>query len=196
MTAQIGDRFKFDKSEFTMVAISEPLSFDPSKYGITPESVSTACWRGFWCVYNITDKGIFLEDLYINSKDDYYPEIEGVKPFFEEDRNKRFAYMGHHLYKGLNIKLDYTGKILVGDGFIHEYYIHMGYQRAWAYKKLVELVFADGNLIEKNDHSKVAADIRKKIRNDKDFDQKLHMDIPKFVEDSFSLDYKTKAWWL
>ena len=104
--------------------------------------------------------------------------------------------MGHHLYKGLNIKLDYTGKILVGDGFIHEYYIHMGYQRAWAYKKLVELVFVDGNLIEKNDHSKVAADIRKKIRNDKDFDQKLHMDIPKFVEDSFSLDYKTKAWWL
>ncbi len=196
MTAQIGDSFKLDKKEYTIVAISEKLKFDPVKYDIIPQMASTACWRGFWCVYNITDEGIFLEDLYINSKDDYYPEIEGVKPLSEKEVDGEFEYMGHHLYKGLNIKMDYTGKILVGDKFMREYYIHMGFQRAWAYEKLLELVFVEGNLIEKNDQSQVAADLREKISNDSEFHEKMRMDISKFVEDSFSIDYGTKAWWL
>lgn len=196
MTAQIGDRFKFEGTEYSIVAISEPLSFEPREYGITPEAACTACWNGFWCVYNITEKGIYLEDLYINSKDDYYPDIEGVAPLSEEDSGKRFAYMGHHLYKGLNLKVPYSGKILVGDGFIHDYYIHMGYQRAWAYKVLTELIFENGELIETNDQSHIAAEIREKSSKDNNFEKKLHRNIPRFVNESFALDYGTKAWWL
>ncbi len=196
MTAQIGDRFKFEGKEYSIVAISTPLEFDPLKYGITPEAACTACWRGFWGVYNITETGIFLEDLYINSKDDYYPEIEGVLPLSEDEPSKRFSYMGHHLYKGLNIKVPYSGKILVGNEFIDKYYIHMGFQRAWAYKELTELVFENGELLETIDQSQVAADLRAKIDNDKQFDKKLHCNIPRFVDESFSLDYGIKAWWL
>lgn len=80
-----------------------------------------------------------LQNLYINSKDDYYPEINNVSP--EKEGKKSFMYMGHHLYKNLNIFIEYTGKILIGKGFINKYYIHMGYQRAWAYEVLQELVF-------------------------------------------------------
>lgn len=196
MTAQIGDRFELKDDEYSIVAFSKPLRFDPRKYGITPEAICSACWNGFWCVYNIEEDGIYLEDLYINSKDDYYPEINGVKPFSEEDRENLFAYLGHHLYEGLNVKVPYSGKILVGKEFIWDYYIHMGYQRAWAYKVLTELVFENGTLVEANDQSHIAAELRDRISNDKEFEKKLHFDIPRFVEESFALDYATKAWWL
>lgn len=178
MTAQIGDGFRLKGRGYSLVAISHPLNFDPREYGITPQAACTACWNGFWCVYNVTEDGLFLEDLYINSEGGYYPEIEGVKALSEEKGQN--TYMGHHLYKGLNIKVPYSGRILVGDEFIRDYYVHMGYQAAWAYEILTELVFEKGALVATNDQSGIAADLREKIDRDEDFD----------------LDYEMKVWWL
>ena len=195
MTAQIGDKFNFNGEMHSIVAMSAPLRFNPGKYGIMPESACTACWRGFWCVYNITDEGIFLNELYINSHNDRYPEIEGILPEKDPNGEGDLKYMGHHVYKNLNIKMNFSGKLLVGSGFISKYYIHMGFQRAWAYEVLTELVFDEGNLIETNDHSDIAADLRKKIGTAKVFPSSF---FPKrdFVSDSFSLEYGDKAWWL
>ncbi len=196
MTAQIGDRFRLEDIEYSVVAISNPIKFDPRVYGITPVPACTACWRGYWCVYKITEEGIFLEDLYINSQDDYYPEIHGVLPVYGDTERNRFKYMGHHLYKDLHLKLNYAGKILVGREFLEEYYIHMGYQRAWSYNTLKEFVFSDGVLVEINDQSEIAEKIRKIINENEDFDNKLRHNIADFVNESFSLDYDKKAWWL
>jgi len=51
-------------------------------------------------------------------------------------------------------------------------------------------------LIEKNDQSDVAEQIRKKIKNEQKFEKRLRRNIPRFVDESFSLDYGIKAWWL
>ena len=162
MTAQIGDTFKFSDENYEIVSVSESIEFNPQEYGITPEQVCTACWKGYWCVYNITPDGILLEDLYINSKDGYYPEINGVKPVSEYGEGKELMYFGHRLYKKINIKIPYTGKILAGDEFLDKYYIHMGLQRPLSYKKLVSFVFKDGKLIATNDQSDLAATLRAK----------------------------------
>lgn len=196
MTAQIGDSFKFKDRKYSIVAISEPIKFDPKMFGITPQWVSTACWNGYWCEYDITEEGIFLENLYIKSKNDFYPEINGVLPMCEGETGEMDKYMGHHLYKGVHLKMDYEGRILVGTEFLQEYYIHMGYQRAWAYKVLKEFVFLDGELVEINDLSEVAQEMRNRIDQDKNFWDKLHSDILKFINDSFSLDYEEKLWWI
>lgn len=196
MTAQIGDQFRYEGLEYSIVAISEPLRFDPSKYGITPVAVCSACWQGYWCHYDITSEGIFLEDLYISSKDDYYPAIEGVTPLRQPDSEANLVYMGHQVYKGLHIKMPYTGKLLIGKEFLHDYYIHMGYQRAWAYNVLVQLVFKNGRVIEQTDESKTAEQIRKKLAEDKKYEKMLSKNPKKFVNECFSLDYDVKAWWL
>ena len=196
MTAQIGDKFEFDGENYSIVAKSASLDFNPVKYGIIPSSSCTACWDGYWCIYNITEEGIFLKDLYIHAHDNSYPEIEGVAVFSE--RGNDFNYMGHRLYKGLNIKMNYTGKILVGSKFIPKYYIHMGYQSAWAYEVLTEFVFENGNLVKANDLSDVAAKLRAKIDEDRknaDFSMRSELDLRRFIEESFSLDYAKKAWW-
>jgi hypothetical protein len=195
MTAQIGDKFNFNGENYSIVAMSTPLRFNPRKYGIIPNSVCTACWAGYWCVYNVTDEGIFLNELYVNSFDDSYPEIEGISPEKDIDGESDLLYMGHHVYKNLNIKMNFSGKLLVGNGFISKYYIHMGFQRAWAYEVLTELVFDKGNLTEINDHSEMAASLRESIGKGRSFPPSF-APTKEFVSDSFSLKYGDKAWWL
>ena len=135
-----------------------------------------------------------LQNLYINSEDDYYPEINNVSS--EKKNKKSFKYMGHHLYKNLNIFMEYTGKILIGKGFIREYYIHMGYQRAWAYEVLEEMIFDKGKLIKTVDHSEMAKKIRKELENKEEKIPKISDNISAFVHESFSLEMKDKAWWI
>lgn len=199
MTAQIGDSFKFKGVEYQIIALNRPIKFSPSTYGITPESICTACWAGYWCDYTISEETILLTNLYINSKDDYYPNINGIQVTQNKDNTRKanFKYMGHHLYKDLNIPMNYSGKIVVGDKFIQDYYIHMGYQRAWAYEVVLEFVFENGKLIATYNHSDLVAKVRQEIVRDPDmFYKKLQTNIESFVEDSFSLKFKEKAWWI
>ena len=112
-------------------------------------------------------------------------------------------YMSHRVYSDLNMKVEYHGKILVGDEFIRDYYVHMGYQRAHAYKVLKEFVFQNGNLTDVIDHSEMAAKLRemedaknKKPSLKEKLFGKSEKSIHEFVETSFSLDYKDKCWWM
>ncbi len=195
MTAQVGDKFCFNDQKYVVVALSQPIDFHPSQYNITPSYCCTACWRGYWCEYSISSEGIFLEKLFVHTSDDIYPPINGIVPSAKKAHTQ---YMGHEVYEGLHIRIPYTGKILAGDDFMPEYYIHMGHQRAWAYKILVEFVFENGELTGQNDHSHIAENLREMLKNN---DSLPGMRIPghdiaSFVDESFSLDYAAKAWWL
>ena len=217
MTAQIENRFKFNGDDYSIVAISTPIDFKPQDYGITPLPIFNACWDGYWCEYEITKTEIILKNLYINSHNDEYPEINGISPENDsQNKQNHFQYMGHHLYKNLNIKMNFTGKILIGKGFLKQYYIHMGYQRAWAYEVLEELVFENGMLIRTVDHSEKAKELReeldqkilereeakhngtstKKTSRKKPAEKETNESIKKFVTESFSLKMEDKAWWL
>ncbi len=194
MTAQIGDKFIYKGDNYSIVAISNPIQFKPLDYGIKPIACCTACWNGYWCDYQVSAKGIVLKNLYINAEDDYYPEINNVNP--QKEGKESFEYMGHHIYRNLNIYMEYTGKILIGKGFINKYYIHMGYQRAWAYEVLEELVFDNGKLVKTVDHSEMAKKLRKEIENEAGEMKKESYNIPLFVDKSFSLEMEDKAWWI
>ena len=155
MTAQIGDIYKYGKKEYRIVAMSAGMPFNPKYYGLEPHPSSTACYRGYWCEYSVDDEKLVLKNMYMFNMDDNYPPLNGIEVApqeYEECWGSKPgmkgiqkitvpAYMGHRAYKELNMLIPYTGKILLGDGFMHEYYIHMGFQRAWAYKKLIEFVF-------------------------------------------------------
>lgn len=188
MTAQISDTFFYENDKYSIIALQNHLEFNPEDYGITPQFCCTACWRGYYCKYRITKEGIFLKDLFINS--DEYPTINGVNAY----EGKKFEYMGHHLYKDINIKINYTGGILIGKGFLDEYYIHMGFQRPYAYKTVKELIFQNGNLINQIDYSKDMEQMRKNL-NDEDIqleNKNNGYNLVDAIEESFSLDYKDK----
>ena len=152
-----------------------------------------------------------LQNLYIFNADGKYPPLNGIEISPEEfqectayslknkkgEKVMRPKHMGHRVYKNINMPISYTGKILLGNGFMHEYYIHMGFQRGWAYKELVEFIFEDGVLLECNDLSHIAKAQRDTIKkHGEDSPYPDDGDIPKFVNESFSLDYEDKAWWM
>jgi hypothetical protein len=205
LTAQISDIYKHKRKKYNLVAMSEPMCFEPEDYGLKPESCITCCWRGYWCEYKITDDGLVLDKLYIYNSDGFYPDLNGVpvSPAEFEDHKvstkdgemiKSYPkHLGHRLYKNINMSIPYTGKILLGDKFLHDYYIHMGFQRPFAYKILMEFVFEKGKLIETIDHSDKAKKMREIVDLDEYVDRKNTI---KYIDNSFSLDYNTKAWWL
>ena len=208
MTAQIGDIYKHHNEEYSIVALSAPLSFDPKNYGLEPHPSSTACYRGYWCEYDITEDGLFLEKLYLFNGDGNYPAFLGksISPIEYQEcdvyrgkkktREKIPRHMGHRVYENVHLLIPYTGKVLLGKDFLRDYYIHMGYQRPFAYKTLMEFIFEDGILLDTVDHSKTAEKLRESINLEDPMWELGAGNIPQFVEDSFSLDYKTKAWWL
>ena len=211
-TAQIGDIFRYRQKKYGIVAMSAPVLFDPKNYGMEPHASSTACRRGFWCEYDIREDGLYLQNLYLFNRDDNYPEFNGVSPEPPEyiqyvvnpGNNKNIkkkrrnipTNFGHRLYKDVDLLIPYTGKILTGKDFLRDYCINMGFQQPFAYKTLIEFVFKEGLLTGVFDHSDVAKELRDKIDLDDPMWELGTLSIPEFVGNSFSLDYKNKAWWL
>ncbi len=198
MTAQIGNFLKLGETRYSILALSNPINFDPRDLGFTPSPTTSACWAGYWCEYRIsTDDKLILQNLYINSKDDIYPEINGIKAkYFEEDDIKTMIqYMGGHLYENIDIPILYNGRVVIGNGFLDEYYVHMGYQNPKGYEEVIEIVFEEGVYLYDIDHSETVKKLREE-NNNKSTRRINYENSSKFIKESFSLDFKDKCWWL
>lgn len=71
---------------------------------------------------------------------DNYPDLNGVT--FEKNETGPVSYMEYKIYNDLNMKMEYHGRILVGSGLIHDYYIHMGYQKELLHTKYLRNSFS------------------------------------------------------
>lgn len=189
MTAQVPDTYSYKGKKYSIIAMSEEIDFNPKDFGIDPQHTCTACWNGFAVDYDIKYDKLLLSRLWVSRSGSGYPDVNGVKV---RKLEKGFIYS--YVYEDVDMLMDYTGKIVIGCGFLDEYYIHMGFQRAWAYETVLELVFENGSLIKEIDHSENVRKIREDIEAKK-FEAK-ESNIHHFVHKSFSLSLKDKAWWI
>ena len=182
LTGQIPDIFKYNNEEYDIVGIDGPDLFDPNSEGFQPQMTSTACWRGFHLKFRADNEGLYLDEMSI--KQEEAVEFKGRNPIQGE---RRFT----HKYADMNYKLPFTGRLLIAKGFIQSMYVHMGFQRPIAYRKVIELVIKEGDMLEVIDHSKHYRELRKK-NPDKDGYPKTSSDedIKDFVEKSFSRRYE------
>lgn len=164
MTAQVGDKISNLDNRLDVWALSTPIDFSPEVFGITPGVLTTACWRGFWCEYQIKDGLFSLKTLYVNSKDGNYPLINGVSPLLEPyPEAKMLNYMGHHIYKDIDLSVKYTGKIIAVDGFIMDY---IGVDRIRSFDRVIEWSFEDGQLKSSTDLSDIVAEFRTELQRE------------------------------
>lgn len=89
------------------------------------------------------------------------PAIHGVLPTPLVNPGRPFAFSDN--YHDIGLPLSFTGGLLLGQGFIHKLYEHMGFHPAWKFEKVIELIFAEGVLAAAHDRS---ADMEK-IRESK-----------------------------
>lgn len=144
MTGQIPDTFIYNEDKFELVYLSGGDLITPKKYGMNPQMLHTACYRGFYSTYEIKNNQLLLQEMVVGEITGEYPEINGVQP-----KQQNYAVC----YENLNLLTDFTGVIRIAKELIDTLYIHMGYQKGTAYKTLLEFQFQHGNLIDVKDLS-------------------------------------------
>jgi len=197
MTAQINDAFRYRKREYAVAGISEGELFDPSLLDLAPAGTCSAWWRGYQAVFALSDSRLVLDALHVNLLNpgkgyerEEGPMINGVKP--GEPRGQHDWFNNH--YEGLDYHLEYTGGLLLADGFIQKLYVHMGFHPAWKYKRVIELIFDAGILKQEFDRSEQMAEIRQRFAEQQTEDDSDRMptrdEIAEFVERAFDRRYR------
>ena len=105
-------------------------------------------------------------------------ELFGVKPTVGE-------FEGPFYYEGLAFPLPFSGRLLACRGFIDDLYVHMGFHPAWKYKKVMELAFDDGRLIEHRDRSDAVAELRRRIQAGEEPDRNGGAEIHDWMNNIF-----------
>jgi hypothetical protein len=222
MTAQAQDAFLYQGEYYSFIEGDERKLLKPQNFGMTPESTLSSCWRGFHSVYEITSEGMFLTEMTImDVKDGIFQPIQSIMPetdFYmycrkpgEEDwrgagdkiddgKEERLRAQGYEIklepfsstYKKLRVPVQYSGDLILGREFIQEMYIHMGYQRAVAYKKLLYLEFTNGLLNKLVDLSEANAIQREKcIKNPEEY--KHHAIMKFFIKELLNINKKFES---
>jgi len=175
MTGQISDTFIFKTKMYSLIGIMGEDLFYPFKYGMIPEMLNTACYQGYYSTYEIKGSNIFLQQLTIREKNGNYPPIDGVYP-----EKKEFEAN----YRDLNLIIPFNGKLRLAKGFINDLYIHMGFQKASAFKKVFDLTVEEGLIIDVSDRSKEAKEKRGAFKKKYEVNENPFQSI----QDAFSLD--------
>ena len=97
---------------------------------------STACWRGDQAVFAVVRSHLVLDTLHVHllrpgegkqrHQREVGPVINGAAP---SPPMKEFDFFNNH-YQGLNYHLEYSGGLLLADGFIKSLYVHRGFHSA------------------------------------------------------------------
>ena len=156
MTAQMSDSFLLEEKKLSLVGINGSGLFNPSDYNLQPLPRITSCWRGYVCTYKTFHGKLMLDSLLINL-DHEGPAINKTHPSFSNQGTF------NNKYSDLDLVMDFTGDLLVAQGFIQQLYVHMGFHPAWKYETVLELNVSQGNVLETKDVSGNMAEVRHRM---------------------------------
>lgn len=209
MTAQIEDRVIFEALIFNLAGIKGEGLFTPSDHGITAIGFSTACRRGYHCVYKIKDDGLRLAQLNMRiSGEDVRAIYEGrgpylfgksLQPYLEScgpvraqaNEMPKEWWSGDVRCEALDLLIPFSGGLLIGKDVVGGGH-RMGFRAAYRYQTLYEIELDRGRIIDTVDRSETMADIRNTLSKKAGEESGVWTDsktIAEWVRASFSRDY-------
>jgi len=168
--------------------------FEPAAFGFKPESRITSCWKGYVCAYALRGDQLVLDGLLINHGEWRGRQYVAAPPIVFNGRQpapcEKYDPFDHQ-YSNVDLAVPFTGGLLLGADFIRELYVHMGFHPAWKYRKVRELLFADGKLQSQRDVSTQLAEIRTRFRNrSMSPADKSDGEVEAWIASTFSLSYE------
>ena len=151
MTAQISDTFIFKGEVYDLIGMQGGNLVTPEQFGMHPDMIHTACYRGFYATYKLMEDRLYLRQLTLCEKDGNYLPINGIQPEMNEDAAAS--------YRNLNVQVPFTGQIRLATDFIEELYVHMGFQKPTAFRTVYDITLENGRVVELKDRS---SDMQKK----------------------------------
>ncbi|MFW9954459.1 MAG: hypothetical protein ACFFD3_07895 [Candidatus Thorarchaeota archaeon] len=180
----MADEFKYEGEVYFLIGRDGEGFYEPSDFGMKAYSTCTACWRGYIMYYDCVDGELLLNAMKINVNDP--KPINGVQPEPIEDLFK-FGY------QGLRLKTHFTGSIMLAKDFIPEMYVHMGFQRAIAFRKVIDLQIQDGSILVVKDFSE---EMERRRRENPSKGARPNspsgVDVSSWIEHRFSLKYDSE----
>ncbi len=148
MTAQFPIIIDYDGEDYSLGELSNGAIFSPTDWGVETQSDCSALWHGYNYGCSIIDDSLYLTFIFMDSKDGLYPKIGGITP-------------EGGTYRGLKIRVPYTGQIRLLKDFDRQYYVHQGFQSAAAHHTVLDLTLNNGLVTEIVDRSDDALRHRK-----------------------------------
>ncbi len=191
MTGQIANQFKYEGEIYELVAYHGESLYSAEDFGITTQTASTACWRGYQAFYDCVNGELILDALHVRTEDKIV--INGVAP----EENKELAEDSwaffNTIYENLSLKTKFTGSILLGKDFIREMYVHMGFQSPESFKTVIDIEVSDGDIIKITDMS-ARMEERRRLGQEKPSRPPTleDKDVGDWVKDRFSQEYKSE----
>ena len=194
MTAQISDTVQIRGEEYLLIGHNARGLFHPQSVGISPNMISTACYEGFYSTYEFAEDVLYLKELTVRDANNEYPPINGVaaratvEGVFYADQNGEWQHRIEtddtvRIYSDVRMRIPYTGKLRLAKDLLPELYIHMGYQKASAFRVVVDITLFQGKIAAINDRS--AEMEKKRGQFKKAYDAGDFLDT---INDAFSLE--------
>ncbi len=155
-TAQISDTIIFKGNAYDLIAARGGALATPGQFGMTAWMIHTACYRGYYATYELTDERLILRELTLREKYANYLPIADVEPQVNADK-------GIATYTHLHVAVSFTGKLRLAKDFIQAFYIHMGYQQPFAFETILDITLREGRVVAIQNRSPEMADIREKF---------------------------------
>ena len=212
MSSQIKDKYLIFNTDFRRIATDNEILISPFDYGLTPKSLDTACKKGFWCDFEITNERIYLENLYIHTENGIYPPINNVNispPEYEKvyrfdiingkmsDKQypvKIDKLRGYKVYEHIHLPVKYTANLLLGKNFHYNCYFD-DCRYFFKYKEVIDFRIEDGIITKRNDISSLSKTFRKQVKQLKrEYD--CFDDFVPIINSILSKEQIDEIWWI
>ncbi|MDB5340116.1 MAG: hypothetical protein JWN70_5735 [Planctomycetaceae bacterium] len=197
MTVQTPDLFQYRDIEYDVVGVSNGELFDEYSLDVELVSPSTSCARGYQAIFRIADHHLVVNTLLLcvyregpANPAEPGPLILGA----EASDPSRFSEGWDYQYNDLDHRLDYSGGVLIGDGFVPEFIMPLCQPRAWDFINVSELIFYRGILVEQFDRTAEVAEIRRQAGSPRTRTDRSELlwgaQLDRFIRGSFAEEYR------
>lgn len=164
MTKQVSDNLTYNGESYTIIGFSEEDPYYSFDFDVNPVSASTACWRGFYCGYEVKEYRLYFEHYIVNhSNDNKTASEEPPAPINEVAANLSSSdFIGKWQYSNIDLFIDnYSGGILIANNLSKEAR-SSPIQRLSDYGNMYELIFSFGVLLDSYDMKEAIAEVKKR----------------------------------
>ena len=148
MTNQITDTVVYEGDDYSVIEtdryqLAGGGLATPAQFGMSATKMHTACHRGHFSVYELTEGALYLREMTLLARDGNYLPIAGVMPAVDEDLCAT--------YLGLRISIPASGKFRLARDFDSERYLRLYNQsgrepQASGFNVVLDIVLKDGAL--------------------------------------------------
>ncbi|HOW73288.1 MAG TPA: hypothetical protein PKY77_22035 [Phycisphaerae bacterium] len=143
MTAQIGDTVIYQGKAWDLAELSGEGLFDPAAWGLPLVPMTSACWRGHVCRYEVKGGALYLA---------------GLRVALGRAGTNLGTFEAAELTQA---PLPFTGRLTLARQPVARLQGNMGFPPAWTYRRVRELRFQRGRLAGERDVSAGMAAVRK-----------------------------------